>query len=206
MSGSLSVEEATLPEGVDPADVTFDDTHGEVLAYDTSQEIEEYPGEYRQYDKPFDPRNGRWYDLGDIYPSDYQDTSIAGGLQADCAYEDCSGFTTVEVSAEIGQKCSDCGAPMMGRAQFSRDNERRRANRAHVAGRINELREEFAREMKRLTDAGVGPAAAMDYLMCSVGDSRTSEWARARGVKERAVKRNMKRVANALGETVEYST
>lgn len=93
----------------------------------------------------------------------------------------------------------------MGRQQFTRDEKQRRSDRSHVASRIGELRGEFAREMERLTDAGVGTAAAMDYLMCSVGDTSAAEWATARDVQEETVRRNLKRVARALGETVQYT-
>lgn len=197
----MNIEDATLPEGVDPDDVEFDDEWPEAVAYDTG--VEFYPQDGR-----FNPQNGRWYRNEDGYDVfRYNRVSTRVGHEVHCAYRDCDGRDTVETEMEIPEsyKCSSCGAARMGRAQFTRESQRRYNDRQHIASRTRELRDEFAREMKRLTDAGVGPAAAMDYLMCSVGDTRASEWAEARGVETRSVKANMKRVANALGETVRWT-
>jgi hypothetical protein len=59
--------------------------------------------------------------------------------------------------------------------------------------------------MARCIDAGLGVAAATDFLMCSVGDIPIEEWAAARDVSARAVRRNMKKCARALGETVTFT-
>lgn len=80
------------------------------------------------------------------------------------------------------------------------------SQRSEIASRTANLRDEFSGEMKRLTDAGAGTVAAMDFLMCSVGEVPYEEWAEARGVSQEAVRRNMKRVAQSLGETVEFKT
>lgn len=196
---------ATLPDSVDPDDVRFDDDHPDVLAYDISHTVTgTVAGEVCDYKKPFDPRSGRWYDDKDPWP-DIDSTTIVTGHQIHCAYADCGGFSTVESEAEIKRRCPECGEPKLGRGQFDRSPSRQRQARRGVQNRLPELRDDFAVEMDRLTDAGVGTAAAMDYLMCSVGDTSVREWASARGVKETSVRRNMKRVATKIGETVQYT-
>lgn len=198
-SGALP-EWVTLPSGVDPADVTVE-SDAEAVAEGFTDEWGE------EYSRPFNPQNGRWYSY-DCHPDYHSAESIRGGITVDCAYKDCSGTGTVEVEGSLSRAgaCPVCGEPRMGREQFTKDSKRKRSDRRHISGRMGELSDEFAREMERLRNAGVGSTAAVDYLMCSVGDSPFEEWAEARGVKPRSVKRNMKRVANALGETVSYTS
>lgn len=195
----LREDEIVIPEGYDYGDVRFDDKHPEVLGIITTGTNEW--GEANE--KKFNPQNGRWYDY-DPYP-DIDRTSIAGGLETNCAYEDCSGTDSVQVEGDIKRPCPDCGEPLMGRKQFQSSSKRKRSNRSHIASKTKELGDEFAAEMKRLKDHGVGTVPAMDYLMCSVGDTTIDEWAEARGVQKYTVRVNMREVAQKVGEEVTFS-
>lgn len=188
-------DDIAVPDGVSEDDVRIE---SEVLGYVD-------PGILGEYERPFNPQNGRLYEERDPGCADYDAVEVSGGLEVNCAYEDCGGFRDFMVYGEVNRSCPECGEPKMGRAQFSEGSKKHRSNRNTIAARTDELRDEFASEMKRLTEAGVGPVAATDYLMCSVGETGTREWAKARGVQERTVRRHMKEVANALGETVKYN-
>lgn len=195
----LDHSEVALPEGVDFENVNFDEDHPEFVAYQIkTNEWDE------EYGVPFNPQNGRWYSDDPLFPFDSLHTVV--GHECDCAYDDCDGWRTVEQRMDVpNMDCPECGEPKMGRAQFSRESKQRRSDQSSIRSEVDRRGDEFAREMQRLTEAGVGPTAAMDYLMCSVGDTSARAWADARDVKERTVKQNMKRVANALGETVRYN-
>lgn len=195
----MDIEDATLPDGVDPADVEFSDEYPDALAFDTS--VDDH------YDwGRFDPRNGRRYRTSpgyDTFPFDSAVTAV--GHEIHCVYQDCDGQSTAEAQIEYTGPCPECGAGLMGREQFTRESRKRRSDRRAIETRTRELRDEFSREMARLTDADVGAISAMDYLMCSVGDIPAGEWAEARGIDEPSVRRNMSRTANKLGETVTFS-
>lgn len=194
---NMEKDEITLPDGVEQDDVQMDDSTPEAVAY-----VEREDQWDEAYLKPFNPENGRWYDTRAL--PNFDSLRVGGELTVDCAYEDCRGEGGEEVSASIDCHCPDCGAPAMGRKQFSKESINEKRRRGRLNNRISNLSDDFAVEMSRLKDAGVGTVPAMDYLMCSVGEVSLVEWAESRGVSEDTVKWNMKQVANALGETVRY--
>lgn len=198
----MMTDDMTLPDGVDPDDVEKSDDHPDVLAYDVSQ-----PGPSHRDGKPFNPQNGRWYfDESTGYGVfDFDQLKSAIGYEMDCAYEDCDGHADGQVDVEIpSDGCPDCGAPMMGRGQFSKDSKRRRGRRSSLSSRAGGLSDEFAEEMKELTEAGVTPTQALDYLMCHVAEVSASEWAEARGVSESQIRTILNKVATETGENFEY--
>lgn len=194
----LTEDELTLPNGVSLDEVSFE---SDVEAF--AERTNEY-GE--EYSSPFNPKNGRWYEESDPGCASYNNTTVAGGLTVNCAYSDCGGRTTIEVQDTVRGSCPECGEGKMGRHQFSDGLRRKRKWQNDIHSRTKTLFDEYSKEMNRLTEAGAGPVAAMDYIMCSVAEIPYEEWAEARGVNKSTVKQNIKRVANALGERVTYKT
>ena len=195
-----------LPSGMSEDDVELPDgyTLDDVIEFESDVEAFVDAGEgYRQ---PFNPQNGRMYETIDPGCTDYDSVRVVGGLQVNCAYDDCDGHTTVMVEGEVSRTCGECKSPMMGRGQFSDTQQHRRSDRSTIQSRTESMRDEFAREMKRLTDAGVTTAQAIDVLMCGLGEIAYEEWAEARGVSQEAVKRNIYRASTEMGESITYST
>ena len=102
------MENVTLPEGVDEEDVEI---VSDVKAIDKTN-----PDPYEH--KPFNPQNGRYYNEHDPGCANYDSTRVVGGLQVNCAYEDCGGSTTIVVEDEVNESCDECGEGKMGRKQF----------------------------------------------------------------------------------------
>lgn len=194
----MNIEEAILPDSVNPKNVVLGDD------LDRGNSIppggEKYVAFDRERHEAFNPQNGRWYVSDFESPLvDYFRLTAKVGHELDCAYSDCDGKTTIMFEQEIPDKdCPSCGASRFGRGQFNTRGAKQRHDR--ISKRIDDLKNDFSKEMKRVTDAGVGPVSAMDYLMCSVGDVSLEEWANARGVSKYTVKGNLKNVVDEIDE------
>lgn len=201
----MNKEDATFPENVNPdeAEVVFDDDNPEVLAHVVAHGENIY-GEV--YDKPFNPQNGRWYD-DDAVPR-FKQTSVGGALRVDCAYEDCNGFTNVQVEGDLGSgvsnKCDECGEDMCGRHQFTRKQAEQRRRNKQMSTRMEDLQDEFAQEMRELRKAGAGRTAILDYLMVSVARVSLEEWAEASDVRPEHIEKQLGNIAQMKGEKITY--